>query len=77
MKNCYYDPYSNEESQNSLKKLHDFADKLGCKMNHLALAWVIKFPYLSTALIGARNSDQLIDNLKSIEIVEKLTPEIE
>lgn len=38
-------------------------------MNHLALAWAIKFSYLSTALIGARNSEQLIDNLKSIEII--------
>lgn len=77
MQKFYYNPYQNETSQNSLKKLHDLAEKLNCKMNHLALAWAIKFNYLSTALIGARNSEQLIDNLKSLEVIDKLTPEIE
>lgn len=46
-------------------------------MNHLALAWAIKFSYLSSALIGARNSEQLEDNLKALEVIKELTPEVE
>jgi aryl-alcohol dehydrogenase-like predicted oxidoreductase len=43
----------------------------------LALAWVIKFKSTSTALVGARNVVQLEDSLKSLEVVAKLTPEVE
>jgi aryl-alcohol dehydrogenase-like predicted oxidoreductase len=61
-----------------LRELRDLAQKeLDCDLSALALAWVVKYKHTSTALIGARNMDQLNKNLKAIEVYKKLTPEIE
>lgn len=46
-------------------------------MASLAIAWVVKFKYTSTAIMGARNVDQLEKCLKSIEVYKKLTNEVE
>ena len=45
-------------------------------MNHLALAWVAKNPHTSTVILGASRPEQILDNLKAIEVMHKLTPEI-
>ena len=41
------------------------------------MAWVAKFKYISTVILGARNIKQLEENLKAMEVIPKLTPEIE
>jgi aryl-alcohol dehydrogenase-like predicted oxidoreductase len=38
-----------------LIEIEKIATELGCKLIHLAIAWVINYQYTSTALIGARN----------------------
>lgn len=50
--------------------------ELGCKVSHLALAWIAKKPYTSTVILGASKPEQVIDNLKALEVIPKLTPEI-
>ena len=45
-------------------------------MTHLALAWVASKPSTSTVILGATKPEQIIDNLKAIPIIQKLTPEI-
>lgn len=46
-------------------------------MAQLALAWVVKInPYTSTVVLGASRPEQVIQNLKAIDVVPKLTPEI-
>ena len=50
---------------------------MGYKLHHLALAWALKFKYANSMIIGARNADQLEDTLKSLELMQKITPEIE
>jgi len=42
----------------------------------LALAWVAKNPNTSTVILGASNPQQILDNLKALEVLPKLTPEI-
>lgn len=37
----------------------------------------MKFKYVSTAILGARNVKQLEENVKALEVIPKLTPEIE
>jgi aryl-alcohol dehydrogenase-like predicted oxidoreductase len=41
------------------------------------MAWVVSNPDVSTALTGASSPAQLADTVKSLEIVPKLTPEIQ
>ena len=55
----FYNPYVTEKNNNALIKLEEVAKELGCKLVHLALAWVLKFQYTNSALIGARNTEQL------------------
>jgi aryl-alcohol dehydrogenase-like predicted oxidoreductase len=58
--------------------LRDFAKKeLDCDLAALALAWVVRYKHTSSALIGARNMDQLSKDLKAVSVYKKLTPEIE
>ncbi|THH02807.1 hypothetical protein EW145_g6700 [Phellinidium pouzarii] len=60
-----------------LDKLIEFADKeLNCKVGHLALAWVAKMPNTSTVILGASRPEQVVDNLKALEVIPKLTPAV-
>jgi len=52
------------------------ADEIGCKLIHLALAWVIKYPHLDSALIGARTVQQLEDSLGALSILDKFTVDL-
>lgn len=46
-------------------------------MAALAIAWVVKFPYTSSAIFGGRNTEQVEKALKSIEVYKKLNTELE
>jgi len=60
-----------------IKAIADFAEnELGCKVSHLALAWVAKNPNTSTVILGASKPEQIIDNLKALDVLPKLTPEV-
>ena len=59
-----------------VKKLTELADKLGVTTAALSIAWCIKNPNVSTAILGATKKQQLLDNLKAIDAMAKLTPEV-
>ena len=58
------------------KKLSELATKLGVTTPALSIAWCIKNPNVSTAILGATKKTQLLDNLKALDLLEKLTPEV-
>ena len=60
-----------DEKIKKVKKMADLATKLGVSTASLSIAWCIKNPNVSTAILGATKKQQLIENLKAIE-VEKL-----
>lgn len=60
-----------------IKALAEFAEtELDCKVSHLALAWVAKNPNTSTVILGASRPEQIVDNLKALDVIPKLTPEV-
>jgi len=59
-----------------VKKLMLIAEELGCSMAQLALAWCLKNPNVSTVITGASKPEQVVENIKSIDLVEKLSDEI-
>ena len=77
VKLIFYSPYAAEKTVNNLKEVSKLAEDEGFKLHHLALAWAIKFVHLDSALIGARTVAQLEDSLKTLEVLDKLTPELE
>lgn len=50
---------------------------LGCTVAQLALAWIAKKPNTSTVILGASRPEQVLENLKALEVIPKLTPEVE
>ena len=65
-----------EDRVKKVKKLSELAAKLGTTTAALSIAWCIKNPNVSTAILGATKKHQLLDNLKALEVAEKLTPEV-
>ncbi len=59
-----------------VKKLATLAKDLKVSMPQLAVAWCIQNPNVSTAILGATKKEQLVDTLKAIEILPKLTQEV-
>lgn len=59
-----------------VKQLALIAQDLDLSMASLALAWVLKNPNVSCALIGCSKMSQLESNLAALAAVDKLTPEI-
>jgi len=59
-----------------VKRLKTVADELGVSISRLSIAWVLKNPNVSTAILGASKLDQLKETLQSLEVVPMLTSEI-
>lgn len=57
-------------------KLEPIAQRLGITQSHLALAWVLANPNVSSAITGASSPEQVYDNVAALAAVSKLTPEI-
>lgn len=58
------------------ESIRPIAERLGCSMGQLALAWCVKNPNVSTVITGASSVDQVDENLKALEVVDKLTPDV-
>ena len=65
-----------EQKIEKLKKLVDLANQLGVSMASLAIAWTISNPNVTTAILGATKKEQLTDNLKALDVLKLLTPEV-
>ena len=61
---------------NKVKRLGKVADKLGISLAQLSLAWCLKNKNVSTVILGATNTKQLDENLKSIQYKDLLTDSV-
>jgi voltage-dependent potassium channel beta subunit len=59
-----------------VERLRPIADRLGCSMAQLAIAWCTKHPMVSTVITGASRPDQVHDNFAALEVIPALTDEI-
>ena len=59
-----------------VRELMPIAADLGCTMAQMALAWCLRNPHVSTVMTGASKPEQVVENLKALAVVEKLTPDI-
>lgn len=58
------------------KELTKLANELGTSLPKLAVAWCIKNPNVSTAILGATNPVQLTETLQALDVVKLLTTEV-
>ena len=45
-------------------------------MASLAIAWTIRNPHVTTAILGATKKEQLTENLKALDVLKLLTPDV-
>ena len=55
------------------KRSRNCSVDLGCSVSQLALAWLAVKPVTSTVILGASKPEQILDNLKALSVVPKLT----
>ena len=72
-----FQPENREKYLRIFGGLHQISQELECSQAQLVLAWTIKNDDVSTAIMGGTKVNQVENNLGSIAVVEKITPEIE
>lgn len=70
------DKLTDEQKLAKVKALEPIAKELGCTLSQFALAWCLKNPYVSTVITGASRVEQVHENMKASDVVDKITPEM-
>ena len=65
-----------EHKIESVRALDEVAKDLGANTATLSIAWCIKNPNVTTAILGATKENQLKENLKALDLLPKLTQEV-
>ncbi len=59
-----------------VKRLEPIAKDLSCTLAQLSLAWCLKNPNVSSVITGATRPAQVRENLKALDVVPKLAPDV-
>lgn len=70
------DRWLQDEKIAKLKKLNELAVELGVSLGNLSIAWTLANPNTTTAILGATRKEQLADNLKALDVLPFLTPQV-
>lgn len=73
------DRVESEEGRRHVEKarrLRPVAEELGCTLPQLALAWCLTNENVSTVITGASKPEQVVENMKALDVVDRLTPEV-
>ncbi len=65
-----------EHKIESVRALDEVAKDLGTTTATLSIAWCIKNPNVTTAILGATKENQLKENLNALDLLPKLTQEV-
>lgn len=67
---------TNEEAIAKVKALGAIAQNLNISLAQMAIAWCLKNPNVSTVITGASRVAQVHENMKALDAVAKLTPDV-
>lgn len=63
-----YDKRNNDRTFEILDEVRAVADEIGATMAQVSLAWVRQHPQVASVILGARNMEQLSDNMSSLDV---------
>ncbi len=66
----------NEEDIGKVKELAKVAADIGATLPQLAIGWILRLPQVSSVITGATRVQHVEDNVKALEVVDRLTPEV-
>ena len=70
------DRWIQDAKLDKVKKLAVLANEMGVSLAALSIAWTIKNPNVTTAILGATKKEQLTENLKALDVLPLLTEEV-
>ncbi len=59
-----------------IERLRPIADRLGCSMAQLSLAWCTKHPMVATVITGASRPSQVVENFDALDVMPLITDEV-
>jgi voltage-dependent potassium channel beta subunit len=65
-----------DDKLKKVQKLGDIAKKINISLAEMSIAWCLKNPNVSTAILGATKKEQIVQNLKALDAVPLLTAEV-
>jgi len=68
--------FTDQEAIEKVKQLGKLAEDIGVPLSKMAIAWCLKNPNVSTVITGASKVEQMRENMKAMDVVEKLTPDV-
>jgi voltage-dependent potassium channel beta subunit len=71
--------FEDEEAVQRIAKVGELmkiADELGVSVAQLALAWTLKNPHISTTITGSSKPEQIVENMKAIDVVSQLSDDV-
>jgi voltage-dependent potassium channel beta subunit len=71
-----HDTLTDAQKLAKVAALMPIAQKLGCTLSQLAIAWCLKNPFVSTVITGASRVAQVRENMKAADFADALTPAI-
>ena len=67
---------TNAERNRRVKDLKEVADKLGCTLSQLAIAWCAHNKNVSTVITGASRVEQVHENMKALDVIAQIDDEV-
>ncbi|TDT16754.1 voltage-dependent potassium channel beta subunit [Ilumatobacter fluminis] len=67
---------SDQDAVAQIERLRPIAERLDCSMAQLAIAWCTKHPMVSSVITGASRASQVVENMKAVEVMPKLTDDV-
>jgi aryl-alcohol dehydrogenase-like predicted oxidoreductase len=64
----FVERYFTEVNFSKVEKLKVLAGELGMPLSNLSLAWVLAQPNITSAIIGASRPEQVLENVKAVEV---------
>ncbi len=71
-----YEGDSAERNIATVRRLAPVADDLGCTPAQLAISWCLANSHVSSVITGASRPDQVTENMKAMDVVDRLTPDV-
>jgi voltage-dependent potassium channel beta subunit len=67
---------TNEDRIAKTAALLPLAEEMGATLAQFSLAWCLQNPWVSTVMTGASRVDQVNENMKAAEFIDKFTPDV-
>lgn len=61
-------PGAEAETFEAIGRIRVICERVGLPMTHVALAWVLAQPGISSVLVGARRPEQIVENARAVEV---------